>query len=64
VIRKYRPADGKIVRVAGSGKQGKGGVGGPADQVELNQPHGVYVHLSGAIYIADSTNHRILKLEK
>lgn len=64
VIRKYRPADGKIVRVAGSGKQGKGGVGGPAEHVELNQPHGVYVHRSGAIYIADSTNHRILKIEK
>ncbi|MBM4067845.1 MAG: hypothetical protein FJ271_02705 [Planctomycetes bacterium] len=64
VIRKYRPADGTIVRVAGSGKRGKGGVGAAPEQVELNQPHGVYVHPSGAIYIADSTNNRILKIEK
>lgn len=64
IIRRYRPADGTIVRVAGSGKQGQGGVGGPAEQVELNQPHGVYVHSSGAIYIADSTNNRILRIEK
>ena len=28
VIRKYTPADGKIVRLAGSGKRGTGGVGG------------------------------------
>lgn len=64
VIRKYLPAAGKIVRVAGSGKKGKGGIGGPPAQVELDQPHGVYVHASGAIYIADSSNQRILKIEK
>ena len=28
VIRKYTPADGKIVRIAGSGKRGTDGVGG------------------------------------
>jgi DNA-binding beta-propeller fold protein YncE len=64
VIRKYLPADGTIVRVAGSGKRGKGGVGGPAAEVELDQPHGVYAHPAGATYIADSTNNRILKIEK
>lgn len=64
VIRKYIPANGKIVRVAGSGKKGKGGVGGPPEQVELDQPHGVYVHASGAIYIADSSNNRVLKIER
>jgi DNA-binding beta-propeller fold protein YncE len=64
LIRKYFPADGKIVRLAGSGKRGDSGVGGPALAVELNQPHGVYVHASGALYIADSLNHRILKIER
>ena len=47
VIRKYSPADGKITRIAGSGKRGTAGVGGPALEVEINQPHGVYVHASG-----------------
>jgi DNA-binding beta-propeller fold protein YncE len=64
IIRKYTPADGKIVRLAGSGKKGTAGVGGPPLAVELNQPHGVYVHASGDLYISDSSNHRILKLER
>jgi hypothetical protein len=64
IVRKYSPADGKIVRLAGSGKRGTGGVGGPALEVELNQPHGVYVHASGDLYISDSSNHRILKIER
>jgi DNA-binding beta-propeller fold protein YncE len=64
IIRKFTPADGKIVRLAGSGKRGTGGVGGPALEVELNQPHGVYVHPSGHLYISDSSNKRILKLER
>jgi hypothetical protein len=28
----------------------------------LNRPHGVFVHSSGALYISDSDNHRVLKL--
>ena len=64
VIRKYTPSDGKIVRIAGSGKRGTGGVGGPALEVELNQPHGVYVHASGDLYVSDSSNHRILKIQR
>src|SRR5262245_7110470 len=62
VIRRYLPAEGKIVRVAGSGKKGTAGLDGPPEQAELNQPHGVYVHPSGAIYITDSSNNRVLKI--
>jgi DNA-binding beta-propeller fold protein YncE len=64
VIRKYLPRSGKIVLVAGTGKRGAGGVGGTPLQAELNQPHGVYVHASGDIYIVDSSNHRLLKIER
>jgi sugar lactone lactonase YvrE len=63
LIRKYLPDSGKIVRVAGSGKKGAAGVGGPAESVEMSQPHGVYVHRDGTLYIADSSNDRILKME-
>ncbi|HZN35963.1 MAG TPA: hypothetical protein VFB80_19170 [Pirellulaceae bacterium] len=63
VIRKLL-ADGTIVRLAGSGRRGPGGVPGPALAVELDQPHGVYVHPSGDLYIADSLNHRILKIDR
>ena len=64
LIRKYLPSEGKIVRVAGTGKKGTGGVGGPPEKVELNQPHGVYVHSSGMLYIADSSNNRVLRIER
>jgi sugar lactone lactonase YvrE len=63
-IRKYRPGDGTIVRVAGSGKKGSAGIGGPAEQAELNQPHGVMVDHRGAIVISDSSNGRIVKIER
>ena len=62
VIRKYHPKDGTITRLAGSGKRGTAGIPGPALEVELNQPHGVYVHKNGDLYISDATNHRILKM--
>ena len=63
VIRKYLVKENRIVRVAGSGKSGASGVGGPASAVELNQPHGVQVNKSGVLYIADSLNNRVLKIE-
>ena len=64
VIRRYLPREKKIVRVAGSGKKGSEGVGGPPLQVELNQPHGVTIGPDGKLYIADSLNNRVLRLEK
>jgi sugar lactone lactonase YvrE len=64
LIRRYLPDTGKIVRVAGTGKKGTAGVGGPPKQAELSQPHGVFVHPSGELYIADSSNNRVLKIER
>src|SRR5437667_6971768 len=64
VIRRYTPRDGRIARVAGSGRKGAGGVPGPALEAELNQPHGVTIGPGGLLYIVDSSNHRMLRLEK
>lgn len=64
VIRRYLPRTGKIERVAGTGRRGSGGVGGPPRQVELDRPHGVYVAADATIYISDSSNNRILKIER
>jgi len=64
VVRRYSPATGQITLVAGTGKVGKGAVGAEPKQVELNQPHGVYVSPAGVLYIVDSHNHRVLKIEK
>jgi hypothetical protein len=63
-IRKLKVADGTIHRVAGSGKKGAAGLDGPPEKVELNRPHGVYEDAHGVIYIADSSNNRILKIVK
>lgn len=64
VIRKFLPKEGKLVRVAGTGKMGDAGLDGPPDKVELNQPHGVYVDTNGTVYIVDSHNNRVLKMMK
>ena len=62
VIRRYDPKNGKIFRVAGTGKKGAAGLGGPPEQCELNRPHGVTVHRDGTLYITDSYNNRVLKI--
>jgi hypothetical protein len=50
--------------VAGTGTMGSKGIGGPADHCELNRPHGAQVMpLSRAIYISDSENHRLVRVE-
>ncbi len=61
-IRIYRPGDGTIDAVAGTGQKGTAGVGGPPLKAQLNQPHGVAVGPAAIIYISDSSNNRILKI--
>lgn len=62
LIRRYVPATGRILRVAGNGQKGSAGLDGPPTQCELNRPHGVTVHRDGTLFIADSYNNRILKI--
>ncbi|MBI3882532.1 MAG: hypothetical protein HY301_21030 [Verrucomicrobia bacterium] len=65
LVRKYLPKEGKIVRVAGTGKKGAAGVGGDPLQCEVYRPHGVVVHpQTGELYITDSYNNRVLKIVK
>ncbi len=48
-----------ITTIAGNGEGGFNGDGGPAMQAALNRPSAVFVDSAGAIYIADTSNHRI-----
>jgi DNA-binding beta-propeller fold protein YncE len=65
VIRRYIPASGKIIRVAGTGQKGGSGVGGDPLSCQLARPHGVTVHpASGDLYITDSYNNRLLKITR
>jgi DNA-binding beta-propeller fold protein YncE len=64
LIREYVVASGKLITIAGTGKPGNGGLGGAAADLALDRPHGIYIHQStGVVYIADSWNDRILKIE-
>ncbi len=63
-LRRYTPWDGKIVRVAGTGKRGSAGLGGPPEQLELDRPHGIYVDRNGDLLLSDSENHRVVKIPR
>jgi sugar lactone lactonase YvrE len=63
VIRRYVPRDGTIHRVAGTGVVGAGGIGVSPTECPLNRPHGAVVHpKTRALYIADSENHRLIRV--
>jgi uncharacterized protein (TIGR03437 family) len=61
-IRQVTPA-GIINRIAGTGIHGYGGDNGPALSAELNEPSGLAVDSAGNLYIADTNNNRIRKVD-
>ncbi|MCY4595485.1 MAG: NHL repeat-containing protein, partial [Bryobacterales bacterium] len=61
-VRKVDRA-GVITTVAGTGERGYGGDGGPAASAQLTFPRGVAVDGSGNLYIADSWNHRVRRVD-
>lgn len=63
VIRKIDSKTRIIKTVAGCGQQGDEGDGGPALRAKLNRPEGVFVSRDGNLYIADSGNHRLKRVD-
>lgn len=57
------PQPSGIVTVAGTGVAGYTGDGGPAKSAELDSPYGVSTDASGNIYIADTGNSVIRKVD-
>jgi len=58
-----RDTQGNLSVVAGNGKRGFAGDEGPAIEAKLNNPQGVAVDHEGNLYIADTNNHRIRKVD-
>src|SRR4030095_612833 len=61
-IRRIDKGTGLITTVAGSGRQGYSGDGGPAPAAPLNNLYSLQVDTNGDIYIVDRTSFRFLGL--
>ncbi len=61
-IREITAAAGIITTIAGTGTQGFSGDNGPATAAAIDSPTGLAVDPTGNIYIADTHNHRIRKI--
>jgi sugar lactone lactonase YvrE len=56
-------APGDITTVAGNGTPGFSGDGGPATSAQLNIPYGLAVDDSGNVFVADTFNNRVRKID-
>jgi len=61
-VYKVTPS-GAITVIAGNGTSGFSGDGGPAISAQLFEAHGVAVDAAGNVYIADTSNHRVRKVD-
>lgn len=63
-VRMIDLTTGIISTVAGNGRKGYGGDGGPAEEALLNRPFGITFDAEGNLFISDTFNSRIRKVER
>ena len=63
LMRRVDDKSGIISTVAGTGKAGFGGDGGPGREASFQNPHSIALDAQDNIYVADIGNHRIRKVD-
>src|SRR6266545_4767418 len=62
VIRRIAP-DGTLSTIAGTGKRGYSGDGGPATKAELNEPYEIRFDRSGNMFFVERLNHIVRRVD-
>lgn len=62
-VRRLDGKTGVLTTVAGTGKKGYGGDGGPATRATLNEPYAVAVARNGDLYVVDRLNAVVRKVD-
>lgn len=62
-IRRVDAKTGVITNVAGNGKKGYAGDGGPATDASLNEPYGVELDADGNLFLVDRLNFVVRRVE-
>ena len=63
IIRRIDAQYGEIPTVAGTGTPGFAGDGGPATEAQLNAPRAVAINGAGELFIGDTANFRIRRVD-
>ena len=63
IVRRVDARTQIISTVAGTGKAGFGGDGGPGPMAQLNQPHSLAFDATGQLLVCDILNHRVRKID-
>ncbi|MDB5294103.1 MAG: repeat containing protein, partial [Phycisphaerales bacterium] len=62
-VRRVDAKTGVITTVAGTGKAGFSGDGGPATAAAFNEPHSIAFDKAGTLYVCDVKNHRLRRVD-
>jgi streptogramin lyase len=63
LVRQVNKQTGIITTVAGTGREGFAGDGGPATGANFRQPHSIQFDQAGNLYVCDIGNHRVRRVD-